>query len=97
MRKNGGISIFSSLRSIPHSKVHFFSTKESSMNQTKDQVLALNVRLKSSDSSAHPRATNYTNVGGPRHCVRGFRLYRAGLTRRDRQNGEGWTGGTQRD
>jgi len=33
------------------------------MNQTKDQVLALNVRLKSSDSSAHPRATNYTNVG----------------------------------
>ena|SRR5215831_4155007 len=33
------------------------------MNQTKDQVLALNVRLKSNDSSGHPRATNYTNVG----------------------------------
>src|SRR5262249_26502194 len=31
--------------------------------QTKDQVLALNVRLKSNDSSGHPRATNYTNVG----------------------------------
>ena len=33
------------------------------MNETKDKVLALNVRLKSGDSSAHPRATNYTNVG----------------------------------
>src|SRR5215831_8192584 len=33
------------------------------MNEAKDKVLALNVRLKSSDSSAHPRATNYTNVG----------------------------------
>ena len=33
------------------------------MNETQDKVLALNVRLKSSDSSAHPRATNYTNVG----------------------------------
>jgi hypothetical protein len=33
------------------------------MNETKDKVLALNVRLRSNDSSAHPRATNYTNVG----------------------------------
>ena len=33
------------------------------MNEAKDKVLALNVRLKSSDSSSHPRATNYTNVG----------------------------------
>jgi hypothetical protein len=33
------------------------------MNETKDKVLALNVRLKSQDSSAHPHATNYTNVG----------------------------------
>ena len=33
------------------------------MNEAKDKVLALNVRLKPSDSSAHPRATNYTNVG----------------------------------
>ena len=33
------------------------------MNEAKDKVLALNVRLKSNDSSAHPRATNYTNVG----------------------------------
>jgi len=33
------------------------------MSETKDKVLALNVRLKSSDSSSHPRATNYTNVG----------------------------------
>ena len=33
------------------------------MNEAKDKVLALNVRLKSSDSSAHPRAANYTNVG----------------------------------
>ena len=33
------------------------------MNEAKDNVLALNVRLKSGDSSAHPRASNYTNVG----------------------------------
>jgi hypothetical protein len=33
------------------------------MNETKDKALTLNVRLKSNDSSAHPRATNYTNVG----------------------------------
>ena len=33
------------------------------MNEVKDKVLALNVRLKSSDSLAHPRAANYTNVG----------------------------------
>ncbi|NOS81437.1 MAG: hypothetical protein HOP32_07650 [Nitrospira sp.] len=33
------------------------------MSQAKDQILALNVRLKPSESSAHPRATNYTNVG----------------------------------
>jgi len=33
------------------------------MNETKKTSLALKVRLKSSDSSAHPRAANYTNVG----------------------------------
>ena len=33
------------------------------MNEAQDKVLALNVRLKSNDSSTHPRATNYTNVG----------------------------------
>ena len=33
------------------------------MSNAKDQTIALNVRLKPSESSAHPRATNYTNVG----------------------------------
>ena len=33
------------------------------MSSAKNQTIALNVRLKSSESSAHPRATNYTNVG----------------------------------
>jgi hypothetical protein len=33
------------------------------MSELKDQTIALNVRLKPSESSAHPRATNYTNVG----------------------------------
>lgn len=33
------------------------------MNEPKDQTIALNVRLKPSEPSAHPRATNYTNVG----------------------------------
>ena len=33
------------------------------MNEVKDKVLALNVRLKPSEPTAHPRATNYSNVG----------------------------------
>lgn len=33
------------------------------MSETKDQTIALNVRLKPGESSAHPRPTNYTNVG----------------------------------
>ena len=33
------------------------------MSEPKDSTIALNVRLKPSDSSAHPRAVNYTNVG----------------------------------
>jgi hypothetical protein len=33
------------------------------MSDTKDKTIALNNRLKPSESSAHPRATNYTNVG----------------------------------
>jgi hypothetical protein len=32
------------------------------MSEAKDQALALNVRLSSSDSSSHPHASNYTNV-----------------------------------
>ena len=33
------------------------------MSEMKDQTLALNVRLKPSEPSAHPKATNYANVG----------------------------------
>ena len=33
------------------------------MSESDDATIALNVRLKPSDSSAHPRAVNYTNVG----------------------------------
>lgn len=33
------------------------------MSGPKDTTLALNVRLKPSDSAAHPRASNYTHVG----------------------------------
>ena len=33
------------------------------MSDPKDKTIALNVRLKTSEPSAHPRATNYTNVG----------------------------------
>ena len=33
------------------------------MSEAKDKTVALNVRLKPSEASAHPRATNYTNVG----------------------------------
>ena len=33
------------------------------MSESKDTTIALNVRLEPSESSAHPRAVNYTNVG----------------------------------
>ncbi len=33
------------------------------MSEPKDKTLQLNVRLKPSEASAHPLATNYTNVG----------------------------------
>jgi hypothetical protein len=33
------------------------------MNEAKGTTIALNVRLKPSESSAHPLAANYTNVG----------------------------------
>ena len=33
------------------------------MSEAKDQTSALNVCLKPSESSAHPRATNYTSIG----------------------------------
>ena len=33
------------------------------MSDLKDKTIALNIRLKPSEPSAHPRATNYTNVG----------------------------------
>ena len=33
------------------------------MSESKDTTIALNVRLKPSEPSAHPRAANYTNVG----------------------------------
>ncbi len=33
------------------------------MSDAKDRTIPLNVRLKPSEPSAHPRATNYTNVG----------------------------------
>lgn len=32
------------------------------MGESKDTTIALNVRLKPSEPSAHPRAANYTNV-----------------------------------
>jgi hypothetical protein len=32
------------------------------MGESKDTTIALNVRLKPSDTSAHPRAANYTNI-----------------------------------
>ena len=33
------------------------------MSEPIDKTIALNMRLKPSEASAHPRATNYTNVG----------------------------------
>jgi len=33
------------------------------MSDAKDKTIALNVRLKPSEPSAHPRATNYMNGG----------------------------------
>jgi hypothetical protein len=33
------------------------------MSEAKDKTIALNVRLKPSEPSAHSRATNYTSIG----------------------------------
>ena len=33
------------------------------MSTAKDTTIALNIRLKPSEASAHPQAANYTNVG----------------------------------
>lgn len=33
------------------------------VSESKDQTITLDVCLKPSESSAHPRATNYTNIG----------------------------------
>ena len=40
-----------------------FRQRAYSHEYAKDKTIALNVRLKPTESSAHPRATNYTNVG----------------------------------
>ena len=40
-----------------------FGCRASCMSEPKDKTIALNVRLKPRESSAHQRATNYTNVG----------------------------------
>ena len=37
------------------------------MNEAKDKVLALNVRLRTRDSSSDPRSVNYSNVGVARY------------------------------
>ena len=45
------------------------------MSESNDTTIALNVRLKPSDSSAHPRAANYTNIAvaqGIAHLTFGF-------------------------
>jgi hypothetical protein len=36
--------------------------ESTNMSEAKENTLSLNVSLKPSESSAHPRATNYTNV-----------------------------------
>ena len=52
------------------------------MGNAKDQTIAVNVRLKPSESSAHPRVTNYTNVGVAQGLpISDFEPYRAILTR----------------
>ena len=45
------------------------------MSESADKTISLNVRLKPSEPSAHPRAVNYTNVGvaqGVAHIDFGF-------------------------
>jgi hypothetical protein len=64
MRKNGCIPFFRHPPPSTDTKSSFPFTKRSQpMSGAKDKALAINLRLKSSDPSAHPRAANYTNVG----------------------------------
>ncbi|MCI0428341.1 MAG: hypothetical protein L0Z46_10030 [Nitrospiraceae bacterium] len=48
---------------------HDLSQNEQPRSDAKDKTISLNVRLKPSESSAHPRATNYTNLGVAQEIV----------------------------
>ena len=52
------------VRLCTHMSMNHINKEPTSMSESKDKTIALNVRLKPSEPSAHPRATNYTNVGG---------------------------------
>ena len=67
------------------------------MSDVKDQTIELNVHLKPSESSAHPRATNYTNVGVAQGIAYvDFGFIEPALARRHCQDGEGWAGRAER-
>lgn len=61
IRKTYNMLAFSvSMQFLP---THRIVKEPTSMSEAKDKTIARNVCLKPSESSAHPRATNYTDVG----------------------------------
>ena len=61
------------------------------MRHSHNKTIAINVRLKPSDSSAHPRAANYTHVAMAQGIAYvDFWLHRASIACRDREDGQGW-------
>ena len=60
------------------------------MSEATDKTIALNVRLKPSESSA--RDEPHERRPGPGNCRCRFRFHRASVACRDRQDREGWSG-----
>lgn len=64
------------------------------MNEATNKTIALNGHLKPSESSAHDELHERRRSPGDCRCR--FRLHRASLACRDRQDREGWPGRAKR-
>ena len=76
---------------------HFRAKESFNRSDVKDQTIALNVRLKPSESSGHPRATNNTNVTVAKGIVYlDFGFIEATLLAAIAEDVKGWPGRAER-
>jgi hypothetical protein len=70
--------------------------ESNNMSEVNKNALSQNVRLKPSESSSHPRATNYTNVGVAQGIAYvDFGFIEPALLGGHCQDGKGWTSRTE--